>query len=82
MLRPFALIPLRAEPAVAGTPAGALGAAWPLNPALPPARAYRAAGSPMSALTSFHVDRGRPGGREDPATAGSPARHRRARPGS
>lgn len=33
----------------------------------------------VSTLTSWHVDRGRPGAYEDPATAGSPAQYRRPR---
>ncbi len=33
--------------------------------------------SPVSTLTTFHVDRGRPGAYEDPATADSPAQYRR-----
>ncbi|CAL99405.1 alkaline phosphatase D [Saccharopolyspora erythraea NRRL 2338] len=34
--------------------------------------------SPVSTLTTFHVDRGRPGSYEDPATIHSPAQYRRA----
>ncbi|AXK36106.1 metallophosphatase [Streptomyces armeniacus] len=33
--------------------------------------------SPVTTLTSFHVDRGRTGSHEDPATKGSPAQYRR-----
>lgn len=33
--------------------------------------------SPVRTLTTFHVDRGRPGSREDPATIASPAQYRR-----
>ncbi|MET9633620.1 alkaline phosphatase D family protein [Lentzea sp. NPDC006480] len=33
--------------------------------------------SPVSTLTTFHVDRGKPGSYEDRATAGSPAQYRR-----
>ncbi|GAA2796031.1 alkaline phosphatase D family protein [Saccharopolyspora taberi] len=36
--------------------------------------------SPVSTLTTFHVDRGVAGSYEDPATIGSPAQYRRDRP--
>lgn len=37
----------------------------------------RDAASPVTTLTTFHVDRGKPGSYEDPATVGSPAQYRR-----
>ena len=37
----------------------------------------RDASSPVSTLTTFHVDRGKAGSYEDPATVGSPAQYRR-----
>ncbi|WHT15727.1 alkaline phosphatase D family protein [Crossiella sp. CA-258035] len=38
----------------------------------------KVADSPVSTLTTFHVDRGKPGSYEDPATVGSAAQYRRA----